>query len=388
MIGRERKRVPAAVQRKLIEYYGGKTCVVEGVTDLGREGRRVHWAHLDDDPRRSTFVNLVPLSDSLNETLGDIAKYRDPSERRWHLRPSLNPNKLQARAEERFLNWQSGLAYGCSRLGFFVARDYAGWPGSDLLELASKSLYYVRHKPDPEIIVDVIERDVLSLLRDSRRRFQLGALADIVHNLAELLSEYGQHRTSLELYDKLKSWPLFPGWGSDIEVARSRRREAIPLIYTGSKVAGALLHEAKDLAGGTPKLVVDLATTEAWQAVIRGDLSLAYRLSAEHIDSILTPLKQLPETPGRDRTVTGFMPPWTVAELARLMYATTRGKESASAREIASWVWQHCGPIPLEIPGLPTLPGQTRSGAAEICDRATAAAKLALKLLAGRRRRT
>jgi hypothetical protein len=60
----KRRRISDALERQLTKFYGGKRCVVTGVTE--DTGVAIDWAHLDEDRSNTTFDNVVPLSSGFN----------------------------------------------------------------------------------------------------------------------------------------------------------------------------------------------------------------------------------------------------------------------------------------------------------------------------------
>jgi hypothetical protein len=189
-----RATIPVSERRKLLSYYGSKTCVVSG------DANNVDWHHLDDNPSRSTFENLVPLARDLNLRLAQYA--RDAiSTRGIALDPLLSPVGLTITAERHLLLGHPHLAVGASRVASFVMQLYLACGLEAAVSGAARALHYVRHAFDERMVMDILLRNVLQPMERSPGRIGVNTKVDLCMELGALLQDAGEIMKSSEILD-------------------------------------------------------------------------------------------------------------------------------------------------------------------------------------------
>ncbi len=185
----DRQKPSAPVLAQLGEYYRG-LCVVTSRPDI-------EFHHLDDNKTRSTFANLIPLLGYYNSpVLRDAAKN---ARKGTHviLPAGLDPETLLRTARIKFASWDISAAYGCSRLAYFIAKNYKGYELNDIITMSCAALYYARNSFNYKLIWDVLTRDLEPAIDGAA----LGSVrrAEIAQELAGILSEHGKYALASQL---------------------------------------------------------------------------------------------------------------------------------------------------------------------------------------------
>jgi len=154
-VGSER----AEKQRAWNEF--GTECVV-----CESKCRDLH--HIDEDTRHKRWTNRAPVCPTLNEHIQRV------SDDKTYGRLSLiiptdhaSPGTLSDRGDDHFRKGRFRRAYVCYRLGAYIARKYLDKPNEALI-LASKALYSLRPAFNMELAVEVLRKEVKTLLADSK----------------------------------------------------------------------------------------------------------------------------------------------------------------------------------------------------------------------------
>jgi hypothetical protein len=217
----ERVAIPVRELRNLLTYYGKKRCVVSGSTN------DVDWHHLDDDPSRSTFENLVPVARDFNLRLAQYA--RDTSSTRGiALDPLLSPVGLAITAERQLLLGHPHLALGASRIGVFIQQSYLASSLDAIVSASARALHYARHAFDERLIMDILVRNVLQPAERDGGRVGTDTRVGLFMELGALLQDTGETMLSSEVLDHALTsategeTEIRPAWVFELLWRRSR----------------------------------------------------------------------------------------------------------------------------------------------------------------------
>lgn len=253
-----RATISRTTERALRQYFGGKRCIVTGAVLAAQ------WHHLDDDATNSTFRNLLPVNAAFNLKLRD-ARRVEARESQSLLPGRLAPDALLYQASLWHAgHWETGLAYGCARLSFYVGRCYLGESPDRSVPRACDALYFARHRFSAILIEDVLARDVLPHVVGR----QIGARTRILvlAQLAGLLSDHGLPKEAALLYERVDARSHDQEIAEPVRYAAILRRRAMTAGALGADVreVQAQLTESLDLARGDPNAEVGVATAMAW----------------------------------------------------------------------------------------------------------------------------
>ena len=157
----KRVRVSGQLERRLGSFYHGKVCAVTG-SDLA-----VDWAHVEEDPARTDFTSVIPLSSELNQAMARRRKGALPA--------SLSSDHLRLRSielDEAGLYYRS---YACARLGSYLAVAREGNPDAGI-DLATVALNHLRSLDKPRLAASVLYDCVQPILRDKALVSQISTI--------------------------------------------------------------------------------------------------------------------------------------------------------------------------------------------------------------------
>jgi hypothetical protein len=151
----------ATTIRALRAFYGGKRCVVTGTVES-----TVDYHHLDEDNTNWIFENVVPLERGLNSA---IEIHRSGSHARNKKWPRALPENLSSAFLSRVAqrNLDSGDypgAYGCSRLGSFIAAHHER-DSESAIDCATQAIYSARPTGHLCLACDSLRRSILWIAR-------------------------------------------------------------------------------------------------------------------------------------------------------------------------------------------------------------------------------
>jgi hypothetical protein len=256
------RRGPSPKDRSaLLEYFGGQRCVVRG------DAVNSTWHHLDDDKSHASYGNFLPLGSSFNTALRDARREARGGAIAVLTHGELTPDVLLRQASVWHAKWQTGLAYGCARLSYYVATAYLHEPPDRALPRACDAIYYARHRFDSRLIEDVLRRDILPQIEDSRARAAIGTRTTslLLSQLAAICSEFGMAENAATLFDEIETRMRGTVIVDDIRQAALLRRRAMVAgtVGTYNREVDAQLRESIALAGD-PNAELSVMTTKAW----------------------------------------------------------------------------------------------------------------------------
>lgn len=267
-----RKPIPKGEIRKLKRYFQKKQCVVTGTTEA-------HWHHIDFDEENSVFPNLVPLAGSYNSSLGDR-----PKSITFAL---LDPDALISQAQIKHLQWNTSAALGCCRIGFYIKRHQTLNIGTrterstvldydQLIKMSGRSLYYLRHKFDHELLSDVLRRD-MGFLVNKASAISADTAISVLTEIATLFADFGFYADSGRLCEKMetirrRNQMIFLDAESIVTVMK---RNAMILDMSGSNrdIVEGLYREADAMTSRAP-MHISIALSRAYGLLAREDMSL------------------------------------------------------------------------------------------------------------------
>lgn len=157
----KRVRVSGRLEQRLSSFYHGKVCVVTG------SGLAVDWAHVEEDPTRTDFASVIPLSSELNQAM---ARHR-----KGILPFSLSSDHLRSRSielDEAGLYYRS---YACAKLGSYLAVAREGNPDAGI-DLATVALNQLRSLDQPQLAASVLYDCVQPILHNSTLASQVSTI--------------------------------------------------------------------------------------------------------------------------------------------------------------------------------------------------------------------
>jgi hypothetical protein len=349
-----RRQSPSpANDKRLRAYFGGKRCTVRGSSINNA------WHHLDDDASNGHFANFVPLGSELNVALRDARSLAAKGEIPTLAFGELTPSALLAQAAAWHSKWETGLAYGCSRLASFIASAYLKEPPDLTLVYACDAIYYARHRFDAALIEDTLARSVVPQLAAAPTMSQ-ATVGIVLTQLAGLCSEFGLVREATEIFEAIDRLGVGTGSSSAIREAALMRRSAMDSGRLGisRREVYAQLRESVKLANGNPNAELSAATTIMWFAQLDEDWG--------GIVDLLEPLyaRHRPATVLRHGRAPGVTA-WNLSELA-LGYGVARARadgrriksRAADALSAATSLFSVGGSRPFEIaPGHSSMLG-------------------------------
>lgn len=292
-----------SVERRLNGYFGGKRCVVRG------DPVNSEWHHLDDDTSNGRYANFIPIGSEMNLALRDARGASTRGETPTLRFGELTPSALLAQAAVWHAKWETGLAYGCSRLAAFIASAYLGEPADRVLAYACDAIYYARHRFDATLIEDTLSRNIVPHLAPASP-LSGATIGLILTQLAGICSEFGLIREAAEIFEAVDRLGVGSGSSSSIREAALMRRHAMVSGTLGAprREVDAQLRESVALANGDPNAELSAATTKTWFGQLDEDwtgvVDLLEPLYARHRPTFL-------RNPGRASAVTA----WNLSEL-------------------------------------------------------------------------
>lgn len=315
-----------------------------------------NWHHLDDDSSNRVLGNFVPVGSGFNTALRDAYKNSQGGEVGFLKRSELVPDRLLDQAAIWHGKWQTALAYGCARLSYYVATMYYHEPADRALVRACDACYYVRHRFNADLLVDVLSRDILPRVRGTAVSARTKGV--ILSQLAASCTEFGLHDHAAELFGRADLTVKSASDWTDLREAAVLRRRAMVAGTRGasSREVNAQLRESIALARSNRNAELSAMTTRAW-LLQRDD-------RWDEIPELLEPLyrRYSPPTPG-EQLVANEMTAWNLGELFYAYGAALALRDSRTSRTKVKGIMQNaevqfalCGARPYEI-----VPGHHRT---------------------------
>lgn len=255
-----------SLSKKQEEYLGryfGRGCIITG-------DRNFEWHHLDDNPENTVVENLVPVGSRFNDHLSSAWRKVGQGGRPILL-AEVDPDYLGRRAATLFDLWELGPAYGCARLGYFIASRYLGEAGDRLMPRACQALYLTRHRLNYRFMLDVLCRDIIPLL-ESTTALSLQAQFALVRELAGIYAEHGKASLAQEIYDILDLKAQRQYGIDQASYVSFLRRKATSIAAGGQqrRKVDAMLAEALALSNEGTNLSISVANSRAWVSLAEG----------------------------------------------------------------------------------------------------------------------
>lgn len=281
-----RQSLSRSVKRQLWNYYGGKRCVVT-------KSENAEFHHIDEDNSNTSFVNLVPVSSTINSPKLRDAQRRSRNSQPVLLAGALAPDALIHQANVHFAEWEVSLSYGCARLAYFIGIKYLSMDEESCLPYSCAAMYFARHTANHALIRDILQRDFTPIAQRGRVSTRMHAL--IIQELAGIYSEHGQHTKSLRLYQLI---PDSVAATSEMTAAKfsallRRKATAIMAEHGPNATASSLLKEARDTSPHSENLTSSIANTLAWHRLAirdyRGAMDVLESLHDHYANMIFNP---------------------------------------------------------------------------------------------------
>lgn len=242
-----RKPISKRTRRELIDFYGGKECVLNGTVPA-----TLH--HIDGDPSNSYFENLVPLQHEIH------AKLKPPTGPRIEgilstADGEMDPQHLRRIGRERYLQGKTTHAFACARLAHGVRHYYRRKNSEDEVRSLLDALYYLRRcfvlSPIKGFrLLDYILRHDLLPTLESSPVLSSTATVILLEEMGAWLNEFGQCDSAETILtaaqDRLKTADR-PAIG-ELFHSGMFRQWAFCLIYRGdeSSLVERALKQARD----------------------------------------------------------------------------------------------------------------------------------------------
>jgi hypothetical protein len=182
LMGEMRKKIPAGRERELQVYFRDTRLTSGSVACVVTSKRDCTWHHLNHRNSDERLSNIVPLLQNLNKNL-DIARKTVE-----YLDPLLECDHLERIAQNAFwLDGQAARAFGCTRIGYYVAQ-YKGYSFSEQLKWAGQALYYARHKPNYQIIEQLLLDTIIRPLTQDTESIQEEVIRSLLQEFETLLT--------------------------------------------------------------------------------------------------------------------------------------------------------------------------------------------------------
>lgn len=177
-----------SLERRLRNYYGYQTCVVDGEADGDSE-----WIALDENTANISFGNLIPLSRRHRLRPAGHRSWQWSSEVRYRFSVDLTAENLLHQSRKHFHQGSPSLAFGCARLGEclamrspddFEAQEDDGWA------FLTQCIFYLPYRLDIELLQVLLHRictwvDATPYCPRVRRTSLLLALANLYQDMSD-----------------------------------------------------------------------------------------------------------------------------------------------------------------------------------------------------------
>ncbi len=227
----QRQQPNIQVRRNLANFYGGLGCVVTAHP----EGR-ASLHHLDGNPSRSDFGNLLPLALDLHNGLRLGLAPDD-------LRKELREKPLKKVAENHFRSGDAPRAFGCLRLAYAISAHFQKGFCRDLdaeFQLLAHCLYFLRRcvgQAKLELVYEnlrwLLEAELQRTLSSKKVIPPFGSFC-LLAELGSWLNELGHSRFGLQLLktgrDRLRR---FQTQLSPSEMSRFLRQMSAAFVQIG-----------------------------------------------------------------------------------------------------------------------------------------------------------
>jgi hypothetical protein len=247
--------LPVAVQRKLQVYFCDTRLIPASVACVVTGKRDYTWHHLNHRPKDHRLSNIVPLIQDLNRNLYHAMNNA------VHLDPVLECEQLKNIADTAFwLDGQVARAFGCTRIGYYVAQ-YKGRPFSDQLDWACQALYYARHKPNYQILSQLVADTILKPLANCEDAIQKEVVRKLLQEFEALLTLGGDTEGAASLGEYSRN-ALPPQDGVMYAGALRRRAHSIGTVLGPTIEVLNLLRESADVVSSNTNQTLNVASTK------------------------------------------------------------------------------------------------------------------------------
>jgi hypothetical protein len=250
-----RKKIPAGVERELQVYFCDKRLASGSVACVVTSNRSYSWHHLNHRNSDHHLSNIVPLVQNLNKNL-DIAKNQVN-----YLDPLLECKQLEGTAQTAFwLDGQVARAFGCTRIGYYVAQ-YKRYPFWEQLKWAGQALYYARHKPNYQIIEQLLANTIIRPLTKINDSVPKEVIRSLLQEFETLLTLGGDTKAaaSLSVYSRSA---LPPQDAVKYAGAVRRRAHTLGTVFGPTIEVLNLLKESADVVPWDDNQALNVASTK------------------------------------------------------------------------------------------------------------------------------
>jgi hypothetical protein len=247
--------LPADVERELKVYFcdtrltsGSVACVVTGK-------RNYTWHHLNHRHYEHHLSNIVPLIQHSNTNL-----YHARNNIK-HLDPILECEQLETIARTAFwLDGQVARAFGCTRIGYYVAQ-YERRPFSEQLKWAGQALYYARHKPNYQILEQLLADTILRPLAEHNDAIPKDVVRSLLQEFETLLTLGGDAKGAAFLSEHSRD-AVPPQDGVKYAGAVRRRAHTLGTVFGPTAEVLSLLRESANVVPWNPNQALNVASTK------------------------------------------------------------------------------------------------------------------------------
>lgn len=249
-----RKKIPASVERELQVYFCDTRLISGSVACVVTSNRNYTWHHLNHRSSDNHLSNVVPLIQSLNKNL-DIARNHIE-----YLDPLLECRHLEGIARTAFwLDGQVARAFGCTRIGYYVAQ-YKQYPFSEQLKWAGQALYYARHKPNYQIIDQLLVDTIIKPLMQDNGSIQKEVVRSLLQEFETLLTLGGDTKAAASLSEYSRN-ALPPKDAVKYAGAVRRRAHTLGTVFGPTIEVLNLLKQSADVALWDDNQALNVAST-------------------------------------------------------------------------------------------------------------------------------
>jgi hypothetical protein len=249
-----RKKIPAGVERELQDYFSDTRLIFGSVTCVVTSNKDYTWHHLNHRKSDHRLSNIVPLIQNLNKNL-DIAKNHVK-----YLDPLLECKHLEVIAQTAFwLDGQVARAFGCARIGYYVAQ-YKRYPFSEQLKWAGQALYYARHKPNYQMIEELLVDTIIKPLTHNDDSVPKEVIWSLLQEFETLLTLGGDTKAAASLSEYSRR-ALPPQDAVKYAGAVRRRAHTLGTVFGPTIEVLNLLKESADVVPWDDNQALNVTTT-------------------------------------------------------------------------------------------------------------------------------
>lgn len=262
---KNRKTLPPVVEGKLINFFGGKICVVTGEQEI-EDHNKIEWAHLDENRENNSFDNIIPLSAGYNHSERNLNLDQKRGRDWYDLTSDLKANLIFHNAHNHFTKGKPALAYGCSRLGLHYSMCYPRQfeiSDGDQWMFLCQCLYYLPYKMNYELLVSTLN-ELNKLLEQNK--CPSDSRAGILLSLANLYQDGGKWDEANSIYGVVENEGELP----ENILAATYRRRAIGSFFSKAirQETDKLFNNAKELNKDDFNFNVSIDIAKAWKQLL------------------------------------------------------------------------------------------------------------------------